>query len=511
MNTTPFWTDVPLRTFPAISRDMTFDAVVVGGGIAGVTTAYLMKRAGLRVALVERGHCAQGETAHTTAHLSAVTDRTFCELIRKFGSSHAQAIWDAGFAAIHQIDENIQHEDIECDFEWTEGYLHTSLDADARDAGQITQLQDEAACVTAAGFDAEYMKSIPGLRRPGVRFDHQAKFHALKYVSALVNAIHGDGSCVFEQSEVTGVAGGDALDAVTVTAGTHTLSAGHVVIATHVPIVGKTNMLKATVLQTDLYQYSTYAVRAKIKSGVLPPAMFWDMATPYYYLRVDRDADRSGGGDYVIFGGADHKTGQSGDERDCYRQVEEQLSSILPGAEITHRWSGQVIETRDGLPYIGDIAPRQFAMTGFSGNGITFSTLGAIMARDAVTGVNNPWRELFDINRTRIAKGLWDYLSENKDYPYYLIRDRFAGADGKSTRDVKRGEGKVVELAGEPVAVYRNSNGSLSRVSAVCTHMKCLVEWNTAESTWDCPCHGSRFTSTGKVIAGPAETPLPRM
>ena len=234
--------------------------------------------------------------------------------------------------------------------------------------------------------------------------------------------------------------------------------------------------------------------------------MFWDMATPYYYLRVDRDKS----GDYVIFGGADHKTGQVDDERACFTQVEDTLMAILPGAEITHRWSGQVIETRDGLPYIGETAPGQFAMTGFSGNGITFSTVGAIMARDAVTGVKNPWGELFDINRTGIARGLWDYLSENKDYPYYLIRDRFAGTEGKSSRSVRRGEGKVVQLRGEPVAVYRHPNGSLSKVSAVCTHMKCLVEWNTAESSWDCPCHGSRFTTTGKVIAGPAETPLPR-
>jgi len=505
VNTKPFWIDVPQRKFPALSRDMTFDAVVVGGGVAGVTTAYLMKRAGLKVALVERGRCAQGETSHTTAHLAAVTDFTFCELTKKFGSSHAQAIWDAGFAAIHQIDENIQQESIDCDFEWTDGYLHTSFDGDSGNAKQVKQLQDEAACVTSAGFDAEYMESIPGLLRPGIRFDHQAKFHALKYVSALVDAVNGDGSFVFEQSEVTEVTGQDK-GAQAVKVGSHTLSTAHVVIATHVPIVGKTNMLKATVLQTDLYQYSTYALRAKIKSDLLPSAMFWDMATPYYYLRVDRDK----GGDYVIFGGADHKTGQADDERDCFKQVEGKLMAILPGAEITHRWSGQVIETRDGLPYIGETAPGQFAMTGFSGNGITFSTVGAIMARDAVTGVTNPWRELFDINRTAITRGLWDYLSENKDYPYYLIRDRFAGTEGKSSRSVRRGEGKVLQLHGAPVAVYRHPNGSLSKVSAVCTHMQCLVEWNTAESSWDCPCHGSRFTTTGKVMAGPAETPLPR-
>src|SRR5947208_3094540 len=204
--------------------------------------------------------------------------------------------------------------------------------------------------------------------------------------------------------------------------------------------------------------------------------MFWDLPDPYSSLRVD--------GASVILGGADHKTGQADDTRACYEQVERKLLALVPCAEITHRWSGQVIETRDGLPYFGETSPRQFVMTGFSGNGMSYSTLGAMMARDAATGAKNPWRELFDINRTRITTGLWDYIAENKDYPYYLIRDRFAGTEGKSARAVKRGEGKIIETGGEKVAVYRDAKGELSRVSAVCTHMQCLVTWNSAESTW---------------------------
>ena len=180
---------------------------------------------------------------------------------------------------------------------------------------------------------------------------------------------------------------------------------------------------------------------------------------------------------------------------------------MLGAVEITHRWSGQVIETADGLPFIGDTAPQQFAGTGYSGNGMTFGTLAGMMAADRIMGRSNPWSALFDPSRKTIG-GLWDYVKENKDYPYYLVRDRFAGPEGKSVRAVPRGSGKVLDLNGRAVAVSRDARGVVTKTSAVCTHMGCLVDWNEAERSWDCPCHGSRFKPDGAVIAGPAESPL---
>ncbi len=177
--------------------------------------------------------------------------------------------------------------------------------------------------------------------------------------------------------------------------------------------------------------------------------------------------------------------------------------------EVTHRWSGQVIETPDGLPYIGQSADHQYSATGFSGNGLTFGTLAGMMMADAVLGRTNPWRDLFDPNRKALTRGLWDYIKENTDYPYYLIRDRFAGAEGRSLREVKRGEGKILERNGAKVAAYRDADGAVTLRSAICTHMGCVVGWNAAERTWDCPCHGLRFKPTGQVISGPAESPLP--
>ena len=243
---------------------------------------------------------------------------------------------------------------------------------------------------------------------------------------------------------------------------------------------------------------------ARVEKGLWPDALIWDMGDPYHYARLDPHEAH----DTIIFGGRDHKTGQAPDTRDRFTQLEQALRLWMPGADVTHRWSGQIIETRDGLPYIGETSPRQFTITGFGGNGITFGTLGAMMARDAATGRSNPWAALYDVGRTRVAQGLWDYLKENKDYPYYMVRDRFAGAEGRSLRAVPCGDGRIIDLRGSRIAAYRDAQGRFSLLSPICPHMGCQVAWNSAESTWDCPCHGSRFSATGAVMGGPAEQGL---
>src|SRR5204863_4542825 len=190
--------------------------------------------------------------------------------------------------------------------------------------------------------------------------------------------------------------------------------------------------------------------------------------------------------DVVIFGGEDHKTGQAEDTGACFDRLERTLQSMIGGVEVMHRWSGQVIETPDGLPYIGETAARQFAGTGYSGNGMTFGTLTAMMAADRVAGRTNPWSDLFDPGRTKIRGGTWTYLKENKDYPYYLLRDRLAKAEGKSLDVLKRNQGKILNLDGKKVAAYRDEHDGVSLCSPVCTHLKCIVGWNEAENTWDC-------------------------
>jgi glycine/D-amino acid oxidase-like deaminating enzyme/nitrite reductase/ring-hydroxylating ferredoxin subunit len=471
--------------------------VVVGGGITGLTAAYLLVKAGRSVALIERERCAQIDTGHTSAHLTMATDERLTDLVKHFGRDHAQAVWDAGLAAIAQIDAVVREEDIDCDFAWVPGYLHSAPGA-SRD--ETAAFKEEAAQAAALGFDTEFTAEVPLIGGPGIRFEHQARFHPRKYLAHLARRIVELGGHIYEHSEAEEF----SAKPLSVAANSCKLTCDEIVLATHTPLTGNTNLVSATLFQTKLALYTSYVLAARVPKGRVPDALMWDTADPYHYLRLEPHRDF----DLVIFGGEDHKTGQASDTNACYERLVRTLKALVGDADITHRWSGQVIETPDGLPYIGETADHQFAATGFSGNGMTFGTLGAMMACDRVLGRPNPWAELFDTGRKKIAGGAWDYARENKDYPYYLIRDRFAGAEGTSLRAVKRGEGKIIDRNGASVAAYRDDNGTMTLRSAVCTHMGCLVDWNEAERTWDCPCHGSRFKPNGEVIAGPAESPL---
>lgn len=505
-NTTSYWSDTQsIPAYPSVDRDARYDVVIIGGGITGITAAYLLKAAGKTVALVDRDRCAGPDSGNTSAHLTCVTDTPLSTLVDRFGEEKARLVWDAGLAAIGQIDELVRRETIDCDFAWVPGYLHlpsvqaespTEEDAKAQDA----RIERELGLATDLGFDVKFRSRIPLIERPGLEYPGQARFHPRRYLQALLGRIDGDGSAIFESSQADEI----RADPMRVVVNGHELSCDDVIVATHNPIVGHAGMLSHTLLQTELALYTTYVIAARVPSHAVPDALYWDLADPYHYMRIAHET----GHDVVVFGGEDHKTGQVDDTEQCFARLQRTLQAILTGANVTHRWSGQVIETRDGLPLIGSMAQHQYAATGFSGNGLTFGTLGAMMARDAILGRRNPWQELFDIHRKNIADGLWDYLKENKDYPYYLVRDRVAGDEVKSLEEVPRNEGRVLTINGKRVAAFRSYDGSIMLRSAVCTHMGCVVHWNTAEKTWDCPCHGSRFAPSGRVLSGPAERAL---
>jgi glycine/D-amino acid oxidase-like deaminating enzyme len=497
--TTPYWTtSATFPPFAKLAEDLVTDVVVVGAGVTGLSAAYLLAKSGKQVVVLERDRCAMTDTGHTSAHLTMVTDTRMTELVTRLGRNHAQAVWDAGLAAIATIDEVAREHAIDAGFDWVDGYLHAPLNGETKQEAE--RLQEDARLARDLGFDAEYVEAVPLVNLPGIRFPHQARIHPRRYLAGVAQAFVARGGRIYEHSAADEFC--DEPRAVKVAG--HTVRYEDLVIATHNPLVGLAGLADATLFQTKLALYTSYVIAARTPSGVVSDALWWDTGDPYYYLRVEPHRDF----DVVIFGGEDHKTGQQDDTVDCYRRLEERLIAINPRVELTHRWSGQVIETPDGLPYIGQRAEHQYAATGYSGNGLTFGTLAGIMISDAILGRSNPWAELFDPSRKALARGLWDYLEENVDYPYYMIRDRFARPDAQSLRAVKRGQGTIIERQGAKVAAYRDQAGQVTLRSAICTHMGCAVAWNTAERTWDCPCHGSRFKPTGEVISGPAEAPL---
>jgi Rieske Fe-S protein len=286
----------------------------------------------------------------------------------------------------------------------------------------------------------------------------------------------------------------------------HTVYADRIIIATHTPLEGVAGAIASAFAQTRIAAYTSYAARARVPKDHVPDGLYWDTVNPYRYVRVDP----RGSYDYLIAGGADHKTGQDdANPAASAKEVDELMHRLVPGASIDYRWSGQVLESTDGLPFIGESGPGQFSATGFGGNGMTFGTLAGMMAADWVVGTANPWSDLFSWSRSGLrAGGVQNFVKENVDYPYCRIRDAFTRASQRSMRSVRRGDGQVLEIDGRKVAVHRRPDGAFVQRSAICTHMGCVVAWNKIEQTWDCPCHGSRFAPGGAVVAGPAEAPL---
>lgn len=498
VRTTPYWFATarpPL--FPPLTEDLTTDVVIVGGGITGLTAAYILSRAGRRVVLLERDRCASADTGHTSAHLTMVTDLRLTDLATAFGREAAALVWEGGRAAITQIEWMVRAHDIQADFARIDGYLHapTSADRDVVDSG----LEKEAALAIELGFEAEYLMSTPFMHRPGVHVPRQARINPRKYLCRLAEIVAQSGVRIFEHSEAD-----EFLDEPRgVKAHGRTVTCQDVIIATHNPLVGLRSTTGASLFQTKLALYTSYVVSGRVAPGTAPDALWWDTADPYLYVRVDPRDDH----DEVIVGGEDHKTGQHDDTGAAFARLERRARELVPGLTLTHRWSGQVIETADGLPYIGRTADHQYAATGYAGNGLTFGTLAAMMMTDAILERPNRWAELFDPMRKVAAGSLWDYVKENVDYPLRLVRDRLTRADD-SLNDLPAGEGRVVDRDGSKVAAFRAADGTLTLRSAICPHLGCVVQWNGAERTWDCPCHGSRFRATGEVISGPAEASL---
>jgi glycine/D-amino acid oxidase-like deaminating enzyme/nitrite reductase/ring-hydroxylating ferredoxin subunit len=488
MKSTPsLWQSLPVqRDFPQLGQDgIHVDVAIIGGGITGITAAQLLKARGATVAVIEASHIASGVTACTTAHLTQVIDARYHKLEQSFGALAARLVADSARDAIDQVFTLVNGADLNCGFERIPGFLF------AERADQVEELEIELEATLRAGISAE--RASPPLPFPvhnAIRFANQAQFHPRAYVTSLAQGIVGAGSHVFEGTRALAVDDGEPCRVHTDLG--PTVTADRVILATHAP-------LNRVLLQTKIAHYRSYVVAGPVRHS--PYGLFWDMSDPYHYIRSQRIGDQF----YLLVGGEDHKTGQDQEARDPFEHLSE-YARRFDVKTITHRWSGQVIESVDGLPFIGRNAgsERVFVATGFSGDGMLFGTVAAMILTDLCRGTPNRYAELYQATRVKPLASLVSYLEENVDFPLHLLSDTVRPPDVSSVDVIERGDGKIVRVRGERLAVYRDEQGGLHAVSPVCTHLGCHVTFNVSERSWDCPCHGSRFDVDGNVINAPA-------
>lgn len=489
--TESLWADGFLRDpHPRLDRDdLHVDVAIVGGGITGITAGVLLKLAGKRVAVLEARRVGSGVTGGTTAHITEAIDTRYHVLESKFGRAGARLAAESSRAAIELIAELQSRFSIPCGFERVPGYFFTARDEGVEDVQQELESAGRAGLLVAAA-----PCPLPILVKAAIRFEDQAQFHPLAYVDTLAGQIAGDGSHVFEGARVITVDEGEPCR-VHLENGP-TLTADRVILATHAP-------LSKVLLQTKVAHYRSYVVSGPVEQAA--HGLFWDTDDPYHYIRSQRVGDST----HLIVGGEDHKTGHETDTEAPFQRLAS-YARDLGLRDVTHRWSAQVIEPVDGLPFIGRNAAsdRVYVATGYSGNGMTFGTIAAKILADACLERPNPYAELYEATRMKPLASLTTFIGENIDFPLHLLSDAVRPADARSVDELEPGDGKIVRVGGERLAVYRDPKGRLHAVSPVCTHLGCQVRFNSAERTWDCPCHGSRFDTEGGVIDGPAVRPL---
>jgi glycine/D-amino acid oxidase-like deaminating enzyme/nitrite reductase/ring-hydroxylating ferredoxin subunit len=491
----PLWVaSADLPTFAPLRRDVQTDVCVVGAGIAGLCTAYLLAKEGRRVVVVTQEGVGQGETMRTSAHLTAALDSRYFRLESLHGEAGACLAASSHATAIDRIEKIIQQEHIDCAFARVDGYLVAASDQAA------SEIDREREAARRAGIDVEILAHCPGaaiLPGPCLRFPRQAQFHPLEFLAVLTRAIDQMGGQIYTDTHVDTVTGGTTVEVQA--SGGSKVTARTAVVATETPV---SNILT---LHTKQAAYRTYAVAAPVAAGLLPPALYWDTAEPYHYVRTHTMVNQDHATDMLIVGGEDHKTGQADDTEARYDRLETWMEEHFPMAgDIGYRWSGQVIEPYDGLAFIGRNPgdDNVFVVTGTSGNGMTYGMIAAMVLSDLIAGRDNPWAKLYDPSRITL-RAAPQFLRENINVAVKYA-ELAMPAEVSSEDDIPRNCGGVIRQGVSKVAVYRDETGHLYRYSAVCTHLNCIVHWNMAEQSWDCPCHGSRYSRFGKVINGPA-------
>lgn len=491
-NTQSYWlASTPETTYPSLDSDITVDAAVLGGGLTGLAMAWQLKQEGLRVAVIEANRICQGVSGHTTAKVTSQHDLIYAELNKTFGRERAQQYADANQAVLKFMGDTIQTQGIDCDFQQKAAYVFTEQDQ------YVPQIEEEAKIAAELGIPSQFgpETGLPFPVKAALRFDGQAQIHPRKYALALANTIPGTGCAIYENTQVVGLEEGKVIT-VTTEKGPK-IQADKVVLATHFPVHDGGGLYFSR-----MYAERSYVLGVRAESP-LPEGMFISAEQPGRSLRTQPTAE----GDLLLVGGEHHRTGV-GKEWPHYQKLEDYARAHFKVADIPYRWSAQDYTTADKIPYIGYLKKGKdnlFVATGFRKWGMTTSTVAAMIIRDLIIWGSSPWQDVYSPQRGMGLKAIGKLAGMNVEVATELITGKLA-----KPKPSKSGEAWVESRRGKRVGIYRDPQGNLHQVDLTCTHLGCEVSWNSAEKTWDCPCHGSRFTPDGEIVSGPALKSLGR-
>jgi glycine/D-amino acid oxidase-like deaminating enzyme/nitrite reductase/ring-hydroxylating ferredoxin subunit len=489
----------PETTYPRLEGKVEVDVVVVGAGITGVMTAWLLKQEGRRVALVDMLRVGEGTTGYTTAKLTVGHNLIYADLLKKHGQETARAYAASNQWAIERLEEVVSSQEIECDWERASNYVYTE------NQERMSDLREEVEAARRVGVSAELTTEtdLPFPVLGAVRIDAQAQFHPQKFLQGLAAQIDDDDSHVFEQTRVTDVRSGD--DCVVSTDQSRDVLRGrHVVLATHLPFLDR------GLFFAKAHPQKSYAVAAQIAKSHAPLGMYISAEQP---TRSVRSTPGPNGSRFLIVGGEGHKPGRDDDTRRRYKTLESFLKDHFDAREIEHLWSTHDYVPLDQLPYIGRLRrsdERLLVATGFAKWGLTKGVVAAGIVTDTILDRANPWAAVYDAKRLSLKNSAAKFVAENAKVGSWFIGDRVRLRGGRDDLNaLEPGDGTVARIGGRHLAVHRDDEGRLHACSARCTHLGCLVGWNRADRTWECPCHGSQFGADGALLQGPATAPLP--
>ncbi|WP_294294648.1 FAD-dependent oxidoreductase [uncultured Chryseobacterium sp.] len=474
-----------------------FDAAIVGGGITGISTALQLQQSGKKCILLEAANIGFGTTGGTTAHLNDFFDTTFTEAINDFGKDNAQLLAEVGQEAIGIIETNIKNYNIDCNFERKKAYLF------ALDEKQEKQLEDIVDGASKVGHEMMYVDEIPFPIpfKKAVSIPDQAQFHPVKYIKVLCEAFINTGGIILE--DCLAEKHDEQDDVIILKTSKGEIKSQHLIYATHIPP-------GLSILHTTNAPYRSYAMAFSLKDENYPKDLGYDLIDPYHYYRVQE----INGETLLIAGGEDHKTGHEEDTGECFSRLENYVRKYFDVETAYYSWSSQYYEPTDGFPYIGKLPGskgKAYTATGFRGNGMIFGTISSRIISDLIINGNSKYENIFNPSRIKPIAGFTSFVEENAVVAFHFIKDKLFKEKITSLHEINEGEAKVVKYEGDSYALYKEATGKVHLVKSTCPHAKCEVRWNSAELSWDCHCHGSRFNINGKILTGPSVMALQRV